>query len=53
MCDLLTKGKGAHVPEKSLLMMHAGIGIGFAKHVITKMIRGALNRTWMRPSTNS
>jgi len=32
--DLLTSGPGAALPEKTQLMMHAGIGIGFAKHEI-------------------
>ena len=31
---LLSTGQGAHLPEKSLLMMHAGMGISFAKHLI-------------------
>jgi hypothetical protein len=31
---LLTSSQGADLPEKSLLMMHAGIGIGFAKQII-------------------
>jgi hypothetical protein len=30
---LLTSGQGARIPEKSLLMMHAGIGISFAQHL--------------------
>jgi len=34
---LLSTGKGATLPEKTQLMMHAGIGITFAKHVITKL----------------
>ena len=32
--DLLTSGKGADLPEKTRLMMHAGMGIEFAKHVV-------------------
>jgi len=32
--DLLTTGKAAGLPEKTQLMMHAGIGISFAKHEI-------------------
>jgi hypothetical protein len=31
---LLTTGQGASLPEKSLLMMHAGIGISFAEHLV-------------------
>jgi hypothetical protein len=31
---LLTDGQGAALPEKSLLMMHAGMGISFAQHLI-------------------
>jgi hypothetical protein len=31
---LLTTGQGAQLPEKSLLMMHAGIGISFAQHLV-------------------
>jgi len=31
---LLTTGEGANLPDKSLLMLHAGIGISFAKHMI-------------------
>jgi hypothetical protein len=31
---LLTEGQAAQLPEKSLLMMHAGIGISFAQHVL-------------------
>lgn len=31
---LLTTGKGAFLPEKSLLMMHAGAGIAFAKRIM-------------------
>jgi hypothetical protein len=31
---LLTTGQGAQLPEKALLMMHAGIGISFAQHLI-------------------
>ena len=34
LCDLFTKGEGATLPEKTLLMMHAGAGITFAKHEI-------------------
>lgn len=32
--DLLTTGQGAGLPDKSLLMMHAGIGISFARQLI-------------------
>lgn len=32
--DLFTVGQGATLPEKTLLMMHAGAGITFAKHEI-------------------
>jgi hypothetical protein len=35
--DLLTAGKGAKLPDKSLLMMHAGAGIAFAKHIVQKV----------------
>jgi hypothetical protein len=50
--ELLTDGQGAQLPEKSLLMMHAGIGISFAKHLIRPLtpvtpkseIAGALQR---------
>lgn len=31
---LLSVGKGASLPEKTQLMMHAGMGIAFAKHAI-------------------
>jgi len=31
---LFTTGKGAKLPEKSLLMMHAGAGIAFAKRIL-------------------
>src|SRR5262249_48218595 len=31
---LLTEGPAAQLPEKSLLMMHAGIGISLAQHVL-------------------
>jgi hypothetical protein len=31
---LLTTGKGAQLPAESLLMMHAGAGLAFAKHAI-------------------
>jgi hypothetical protein len=31
---LLTTGKGAQLPPQSLLMMHAGAGLAFAKHAI-------------------
>ena len=34
---LLTAGKGAELPPQSLLMMHAGAGLAFAKHVIVKI----------------
>jgi hypothetical protein len=34
---ILTTGQGAELPEKSLLMMHAGIGISFAKHLIRRL----------------
>jgi hypothetical protein len=32
--DLLTSGKGAALPEKAQLMMHAGMGIAFAKDAL-------------------
>ncbi len=35
--DLLTSGQGAAIPPKSQLMMHAGIGIAFAKHEVAKL----------------
>jgi hypothetical protein len=35
--DLLTSGRGAALPAKTQLMMHAGIGIAFAKHAIDKL----------------
>jgi hypothetical protein len=31
---LMTTGQGEEIPEKAMLMMHAGIGISFAKHLI-------------------
>jgi hypothetical protein len=31
---LLTSGQGASLPDKSLLMMHAGMGISFAQHLV-------------------
>jgi len=34
---LLSAGKGASLPEKSQLMMHAGMGIAFAKHAIPRL----------------
>lgn len=34
---LLSSGKGASLPEKSQLMMHAGMGLAFAKHAITRL----------------
>jgi hypothetical protein len=34
---LLSAGKGAILPEKTQLMMHAGIGITFAKHALTSL----------------
>lgn len=35
--DMMTTGKAAALPEKTLLMMHAGIGIAFAKREIDKL----------------
>jgi hypothetical protein len=35
--SLLTTGKGAALPEKTQLMMHAGIGIAFAKHEVADL----------------
>ncbi|MEI6668053.1 MAG: hypothetical protein WCP29_07845 [Acidobacteriota bacterium] len=35
--DLLTAGEGGALPEKTRLMMHAGIGIAFAKHSINAL----------------
>lgn len=34
---LLTTGQGADLPDKSLLMMHAGAGIAFAKHILASL----------------
>ena len=34
---LLSSGKGATLPDKTQLMMHAGIGITFAKHALTNL----------------
>jgi hypothetical protein len=34
---LLSTGKGATLPDKSQLMMHAGIGITFAKHAVANL----------------
>lgn len=34
---LLSAGKGATLPEKTQLMMHAGIGIEFAKHSVANL----------------
>ena len=34
LTGLFTKGEGTTLPEKTLLMMHAGAGITFAKHEI-------------------
>jgi hypothetical protein len=34
---LLSTGKGASLPEKTQLMMHAGIGITFAKHALNDL----------------
>jgi hypothetical protein len=34
---VLTTGQGAKLPDKSLLMMHAGIGLSFAKHLVRRM----------------
>ena len=50
--DLFTRGEGLTLPEKTLLMMHAGAGIAFAKHEITSLtpwsaeadVRAALER---------
>ena len=35
--DLLTSGNGAPLPEKAQLMMHAGMGIAFAKDAIDEL----------------
>jgi hypothetical protein len=35
--SLLTEGQGARLPEKSLLMMHAGIGISFAQRIMRQL----------------
>ena len=50
--NLLTSGKGAEIPESTQLMMHAGMGIAFAKDAIAaltpwctrKKVRDALRR---------
>ncbi len=34
---LLSSGKGLEIPDKTQLMMHAGMGIIFAKHCIAKL----------------
>src|SRR5207244_1117997 len=34
---LLTAGKAASLPQRSLLMMHAGMGIAFARHAIAQI----------------
>ena len=35
--DLLSRGPGAEIPAKAQLMMHAGIGISFAKDSVRKL----------------
>ena len=34
---LLSSGKGAELPEKTQMMMHAGMGITFAKHAVSTL----------------
>jgi hypothetical protein len=59
--DLLTSGKGAALPDKTQLMMHAGMGIAFAKHEVDELtpwspadsIRDALRRFLERVRVNS
>jgi len=36
-CGLLTSGQASALPEKSLLMMHAGMGISFARHTMARL----------------
>lgn len=35
--DLLTSGEGAEIPDKAQLMMHAGMGIAFAKDIVADL----------------
>jgi hypothetical protein len=59
--DLLTSGKGAALPDKTQLMMHAGMGIAFAKHGVDELTpwssveatRDALHRFLERVRVNS